>query len=279
VTLDGSGLKPGDVAGLGMLGIPYYWIGLARTPTGLVVRMTDGLANKTIDLPFKGSKITLRAAGDFEADSATLSYSTDGKAFTPIGGTLKLAYQLKTFQGYRFTLFAYNAAGDGMGGYADFDDFTVVEPFADRSHNIPIGKTISFANLADGQLAWANPLGMLHFAKAGSKEAQGAGVRFRVHDRRQGKVALEAVDGSGFLTVVGIGLSADVRLVRRETPDSLFQWQDMLGHEFMLMSLKTHRYVGLNPQTGEPYSADSPGTQPDRKDGSVFRWNEAASAQ
>jgi len=45
----------------------------------------------------------------------------------------------------------------------------------------------------------------------------------------------------------------------------------------MLLSLKTHRYVGLDPATGEPYSADSPGPRPDRKDGSVLNWVEAPS--
>ena len=40
----------------------------------------------------------------------------------------------------------------------------------------------------------------------------------------------------------------------------------------MLLSLKTQRFVGLNPETGEPYSADWSGADPDRKDGTVFTW-------
>jgi hypothetical protein len=43
----------------------------------------------------------------------------------------------------------------------------------------------------------------------------------------------------------------------------------------MLLSLKTHRHVGIHPQTGEPYSAESPGANPDRKDGGVFLWTES----
>jgi len=89
-------------------------------------------------------------------------------------------------------------------------------------------------------------------------------------------VALEATDGSGFVTVVGLGLSGDVRLAKKETADSLFQWQDMLRGQCMLLSLKTHRYIGLDPLTGEPYSAESPGARPDRKDGTVFVWSEAS---
>ena len=125
-----------------------------------------------------------------------------------------LPYQLKTFQGARYSLFAYNA--DGVkGGYALFDDFTVDEPMADRSGNLPLGKVITLVNRGNGFPAWANPHGMLHFCGPWQKdEYMKDGCRFRVHDRGQGKVALEAMNGTGFLTVVGAGLSADVRLMK-----------------------------------------------------------------
>lgn len=42
----------------------------------------------------------------------------------------------------------------------------------------------------------------------------------------------------------------------------------------MLLSLKTHRFVGLDPNTGELYSADWTGTRPGRKDGTVFTWHQ-----
>jgi hypothetical protein len=216
--------------------------------------------------------VHLRASGAYEADLAQLSYSLDGIHFTPVGEAVRLPYGLKTFQGVRYALFAYSKDGVA-GGYADFDDFVVDEPQADRSRNIPFGQVIRLANLADGSLAWTSPLGMLHSAGAGSTDA--AGTRFRVHDRGQGRVALEVVDGGGFLTVVGAGLAADVRVTARESEGSLFAWQDMLRGEAMLMSLLTHRYVGLSPGSGEPYSADRPGTRPDRRDGTVLSWRPA----
>jgi hypothetical protein len=46
----------------------------------------------------------------------------------------------------------------------------------------------------------------------------------------------------------------------------------LLNNQSMLLSLKTNRYVGLMPDTREAYSATSPGTRPDRKDGSLFLW-------
>jgi hypothetical protein len=83
------------------------------------------------------------------------------------------------------------------------------------------------------------------------------------------------MDGSGFLTVVGEGLPADVRLMKRESRDSLFQWQDMLRGQFMLLSLRTNRYLGYEPGTDEPYSADQPGASPDRRNGVVLVWESA----
>jgi hypothetical protein len=274
VVLDGAGLQPGDVAGLGLLNLPCAWIGLARTDAGLVVRFHDQATNRTLDTPAAAPRVSLRATGNYDEDVVQLSYSTDGLTFTPVGGEIRLPYQLKTFQGVRYALFAYNTAGHA-GGCADFDDFHVAEPLADRTKNFPAGKVINLTNLANDTLVWASPRGLLHWARPGAKEAAGAGIRFRVHDRGQGRVALESLADGRFVTVVGAGLSADVRLTKEESAASLFQWQDLLRGQCMLLSLQTHRYVGLDPLTGEPYSAESPGPRPDRKDGAVFRWAEA----
>jgi hypothetical protein len=51
-------------------------------------------------------------------------------------------------------------------------------------------------------------------------------------------------------------------------------WQDYLNREFMLMSMRTHRYVGKSPTTGSPYSMDFTGSDPARRNGAVFRWEE-----
>ncbi len=275
VELDGAGLQPGDIAGLALLNMPCAWIGIARTDRGPVLRWYDQRTNRTLERPLASARVSLRATGDFDHDSAHLSYSTDGREFIGIGDEIRLPYQLKTFQGVRYALFAYNSAGR-EGGYADFDRFRVDQPLADRSKNLPAGRVITLTNLADGSVVWGHPLGMLHAAAPGSEEASGPGARFRVLDRGRGRVALEAMDGRGFVTVVGAGLPADVRLLRQESDGSLFQWQDMLRGQCMLLSLKTHRYVGLAPGAGEPYAADWPGTRPDRRDGTCFRWEIAS---
>jgi xylan 1,4-beta-xylosidase len=273
--LDASGLQVGDTAGLALVNMPFATLGVVRTDVGFVLRLYDQFTNETLDQPLASPRVWLRATGDYDEDFARFSYSTDGQTFTDIGGEIRLPYQLKTFQGTRLGLFAFNTAGK-EGGHADFLGFRVDEPLADRSKNIPLDKVVTFTNLANGSVAWANPHGMLHSAPPGSKQATGSQSRFRVHDRGQGRVALEAMDGSGFLTVVGAGLSADVRPMKQETAASLFLWQDMLrDRQCMLLSLKTNRFVGLDPTTGEPYSADWPGTTPTRKDGTVLVWTEA----
>ncbi|MFC3100063.1 glycoside hydrolase 43 family protein [Altererythrobacter lauratis] len=276
--LDASGLAPGDIAGLGLLNLPHATLGVMRDGDAYALRLYDQASDTESHLPLPGHLVHLRLTFDAQEEAARFSYSRNGTDFTPVGGAIRTPYQLKTFQGVRFALFAYSAVGESE-GWADFDHFTVTEPLADRSRNLPLGRVITIHNLADESLAWANPHGMLHHVSAASDSAAGAGVRFRVHDRGLGRVALEAVESGRFLAVTGAGLAADVRLIApeglRDENAVLFQWQDMLGGEFMLLSLATHRYIGIAPGTGDPYSADLAGAAPDRRNGAVLRWQSA----
>lgn len=271
VVLDVKSLKQGDVAGLALLNVPYYWIGVIRTNQGLMIRFYDLVKNQSIDEPILANRVYLRANGNYDKDIARLSFSTDGVNFKKVGDDLRLGYQMKTFQGVRYALFAFNTEGK-EGGYADFDSFKVEEPLADRSRNLPIGKIITLTNLGNNMPVWAHSHGMLHSTGSSKDAYYSKGCQFRVHDRGKGRIALESMDGSGFITVVGEGLSGDVRMMKDENEGSLFLWQDMLRNECMLLSLKTNRYVGLALETGEPYSADWAGSRPDRKDGAVFKW-------
>ena len=218
VTLDASRLKDGDIAGIGLLNIPYAWLGVSRMNKNLVIRWYDQAHNKWMEAasqPLASQPIFLRVTGNFDEDTAWFSYSVDGESFTNIGDSVLMPYQLKTFQGTRYALFAYNSEGK-QGGYADFDNFQIDEPLADRSKNIPTGKIITLFNRGNDTRVFANPHGTLHFRGKGSKEYETEACRFRVHDRGQGRVALEAMNGTGFVTVVGAGLSADVRLTKEE---------------------------------------------------------------
>lgn len=279
-----KGMKDGDVAGLGNINIPDSWIGVVKSalPKGGSLRLQafEQLKNDTtsIELPANTQKIWLRLNGDYDNNVAHYEYSLDGKEFKQLGGDMKLSYQLTTFQGSRAALFAFNHKGK-EGGYAEFDNFVTVEPDADRSQNIPYGKTIQIINLANNRPMFAMPHGLLYDTApvrgipAGTKKAESKDneTYFRLIDRGNGKVLLQCVDGR-YITVTGLGLPGDVKLTKDASKAEEFMWQDYLDHEFMLMSTRTHTYIGKSPTTGSPYSMDSKGADPARKNGSVFKY-------
>ncbi|HSW50745.1 MAG TPA: glycoside hydrolase 43 family protein, partial [Bryobacteraceae bacterium] len=84
--VDGSGLKAGDAAGLGLLNSPYAWIGLARDDAGYALQQYNHLTGKTEREPVTGSRVWLRADCNFDTEIAQFSYSTNGSDFRPLGG-------------------------------------------------------------------------------------------------------------------------------------------------------------------------------------------------
>ena len=286
VELYTKGMKDGDVCGLGNINVPCSWVGLVKQGNQLSLRCFEQLTNDTVTVSvgLSDGKIYLRMNGDYDNDQAQYAYSTDGKTFHTIGRTMPLSYQLISFQGSRHALFAFNIKGK-QGGYAEFDNFTVDEPCADRSANIPYGKTIRIINKATGRPAIALKHGVLYDTHSGDKSDL---TRFKVIDRGQGRVALQCADGR-YLKVYGDGLPGDVRFTPSLSPaassdgntvlpttddinSTTFLWQDFLDHDFMLLSLKNHRYLGKSPTTGSPYSADYAGPDPARRNGSVLHW-------
>jgi len=276
VTLDGSHLKSGDYAGLAILNLPYAWVGLANVD-GKIQLQWKHQQKKPILTDISDKKVQLRVNVDLDQMWATFGYSTDGEKYEAIGDTLPLPYQLRTFQGSRYSLFCYHECPEGnsnksVSGYAEFDDFTVDEPMADRSANFPVEQVITLTNLADGNQLCATKRGICHRSYPGSRDYKRKDCEFYIRNRGHGRIVLEAMNGMGFVSVTGMGLSADVRLVKEADDASLFQWQDMLRGECMLLSLKTHCYIGCSPDMGEPYSARFPGSEPNRKNGCVFKY-------
>ena len=238
---------------------------------GLTLMCFEQLTNDTItiDLPSlgRGRSLWLRCIGDYDKNQAQYVYSTDGQTFHTLGRVMPLSYQLISFQGSRHALFAFNTDGTA-GGYAEFDNFTVEEPMADRSQNIPCGQTVRIINKATGRPAVALKHGLLYDTHPGDNSEQ---TRFRIIDRGQGRVALQCADGR-YLKVYGDGLPGDVRFTDDPLAAEEFLWQDYLDHDFMLLSLSTHRYLGKSPTTGSPYSMDFRGPDPARRNGSVLQW-------
>ena len=271
VELNASKLKDGDVAGLGNINVPCSWIGIVKEGKQTILRCFDQHQNDTVDTPvaLKGGKVWLRFDGDFDNDKGRYSYSLDGTSFTEAGKEITLGYQLITFQGSRLSLFAFNKNGKN-GGYAEFDNFIVDEPLADRSKNIPLGKTVKLYNLANNRLMTATRHGHLHDTHNSDKSPA---THFTVIDKGEGKVALRTNDGK-YVCISGAGLTSDVRTTTDESKAELFMWQDMLHNECMLLSMSKHLYIGKDPLNGNPYDCEYKGADPARRNGAVFRWTE-----
>ncbi len=271
VELSTKGLKDGDIAGLGNINVPCSWIGIVKNGKELTLRWFEQYKNDTIDqsIILPQQKIWLRMYGDFDNDRASYAYSTDGNTFQTLGHEMKLSYQLISFQGSRHALFAFNSKGKN-GGYADFDNFIVEESQADRSNNIPYGKTFRIINLATGKPMHATTHGVMYDILPQNNSNQ---THFKVIDKGQGQVILQCGDGR-YVFCSGIGIAGDVRLTNDANKAEVFLWQDYLNKEFMLMSMRSHRYVGKSPTTGSPYSMDFTGADPARRNGCVFRWEE-----
>lgn len=249
--LDASGMRPGDVAGLALLNLPWAWIGVRREEGGFVLEQFDQLTGRTTRAPFRGGRVWLRAHCDFLTEKARFSYSTDGQAFTALGGEFVLIFQLKTFQGVRYALFHYNDRG-APGGVADFDAFTVAEPHPrGLMRPIPLGQTLSLSVFGGGP--------------ALAVEGQ---TSFQVIDRGKGRVALRSP--AGFVSVASTGAAGTVALRPGEPGEGeTFQWTENVYGDVMLLSLATHRHLRVEPSSAA-VSADHPGPKPDRKDGSCF---------
>ena len=274
-----KGMKDGDVYGLGNINVPCSWIGIVKDErmkkekgiSPYTLRCFEQMTNDTVSVPvgLPDGKIWLKTIGDYDNNQMQYAYSTDSINFQTLGRMMPLTYQLITFQGSRHALFGFNVKGK-QGGYAEFDNFTVDEPCADRNGNIPYDKTIRIINKATGRPAIALKHGLLYDTHAGDKSQL---TQFRVIDRGSGLVSLQCADGR-FIKVYGDGLPGDVRFTDNGEEAEIFLWQDYLAHDFMLLSLKNHKYLGKSPTTGSPYSVDFAGPDPARHNGAVLHWEE-----
>ena len=265
-------LKNGDAAGLALLNFPYAWTGIVKNGNAVALKQFDQQKNAFVSEQLSSSRVWLRVHCDFDENKALFAYSTDGKNFKAIGDSVIMPFQLRTFQGVRLALFCFNTTGS-EGGYADFNSFVVEEPRLNALQRaVPTGKTIVLSSLADSTVLvnWKN---FLRPVASTSPFAAGKASQFRVLDRGKGRVALQSVADGGFVVVKGEGGMAEVRIEKAEKGNaSLFQWEDMLRGDLMLLSLATDRYVHIDPSAGSLASANSVGARPDRKEGSCFVW-------
>lgn len=248
--LDTSGMRAGDVAGLALFNRPYAWLGVERGESSATLTLFDEAAGTTTRETYAGARIWLRADCDFIRNEATFQFSGNGKQFRPIGKPHPMVFTLTTFQGVRYSLFAYHAAGAG-GGYADFDAIEVRE---EPKSSVPVGKKIALASTVDG-----------------TKLRIEATEAFQVVDRKLGRIALLGAKG-----YVSVALDGKLSL-RTGNPSAAetFQWIETFDGRLLLMSLQTNRYLRKEPGSGK-ILADSPGPHPDGKDGVRWAWKPIA---
>jgi xylan 1,4-beta-xylosidase len=269
VVMDTNGMEAGDVAGLALFNAPYAWIGVSRGAEDSNIIQFNQLTGKTESAPFKGTRVWLRTHCDFLKEKARFSYSTDGEKFETMGDEFTMIFQLKTFQGIRYSLFNYNTGGK-EGGYADFDKFTVDEVYPKGLMKpIPFGQVIKISTYG-GNCVLAVKDGNLAGASAKDTFVNDTDCQFEVVDRGLGRVALQY--GDGFICVKEPGNKGQVTLKTGEaTKAETFQWTENVYGDIMLMSLVTDRYIRIAPQDCG-VSADWPGPKPDRIDGSCLSW-------
>jgi beta-xylosidase len=128
ISLDVSSMKEGDFAGLGLLQKNYGLAGVKINGGKKVIVMINASTGKdeeTASVPLYQNIIFFKAECDFtnKNDTANFFYSLDSDHWIPLGTTLKMAYTIPQFIGYRFALFNY--AEKETGGYADFDYFHI----------------------------------------------------------------------------------------------------------------------------------------------------------
>ena len=130
VSVDVSGMKEGDFAGLVLLQRKFGQVGVKFENGSKRIVMVSAQSGKPVEIqsvPLSQKKVYFKAVCNFRdlADVADFFYSLDGRNWISIGSQLKMEYSMPHFMGYRYGLFNY--AGITPGGYVDFDWFRIGE--------------------------------------------------------------------------------------------------------------------------------------------------------
>lgn len=227
VELSVAGLKQGDVSGLALLIYPYAWIGVEKQKDGLWLKMRNQMnypSAAAIDsMKITAKTIWLKVHTDVDNGKSNFAYSKDGKSYKDYGTELPLHFQLHTFQGPRYALFAYNNAG-ANGGYAEFDNFETYEKYpAGRSMAIPYGKTIQLMSKKLNQ-----PLTI------------GGNSKWTVMRLPLGRIALQSADGKLLSTSKTDNYNAMLLKADKPTDSEIFQWMELEGGDIVLMNLSSN---------------------------------------
>lgn len=132
--LDTSGIRSGDVCGMGSFGkynAQLSVVGGAKGAKALRMMLTESTKDgpktdvRVPSVPITGRALWLRTDMDFDTKLGRVAYSLDNAKWTDVGGSFPLAFDWRTgtFQGQQIALSCYNPAPTG--GYLDVDSFTL----------------------------------------------------------------------------------------------------------------------------------------------------------
>lgn len=135
ISLDITGMKDGDFAGLGLLQKQFGLLGVKIDGSNKTIVMINAGTGKPVEaasITLNKNTVFFKAECNFtdKKDVADFFYSLDGKDWLPVGTQLKMAYTIPQFIGYRFALFNY--ATKNPGGFADFDYFRITESITSK---------------------------------------------------------------------------------------------------------------------------------------------------
>ena len=118
-SLDTSGMVDGQRAGITLFGQTYGWIGVVNTAGKGTVRANIN-GTYTTGPALTATTVYLKASMS-ASSQISFAYSTDGVAFTALGGSVTVGRTW--FEGIKFGLFSYNLSTATAAGAADFDYF------------------------------------------------------------------------------------------------------------------------------------------------------------
>ncbi len=118
-SLDTSGMVDGQRAGITLFGQTYGWIGVVNTAGKGTVRANIN-GTYTTGPALTATTVYLKASMS-ASSQISFAYSTDGVAFTALGGSVTVGRTW--FEGIKFGLFSYNLSTATAAGVADFDYF------------------------------------------------------------------------------------------------------------------------------------------------------------
>jgi beta-xylosidase len=129
-SIDVSGMKDGDYAGLAVFQKLYGFVGVKMsdgTRSLVMVSAESDNPEEIASVPLSGETVHLKVDCEFEPaapELARFSYSLDGKSWAPIGRPAPINYTFPThFMGYRYALFFYST--QTAGGRVDFDYYRI----------------------------------------------------------------------------------------------------------------------------------------------------------